>query len=254
MSQQRSAELRVLVRADAYWVLNLYRQAGEGSGAFVPSLRPAWRGVRGAAENPARSRAESARRAASNVRRYCAANGLDRFGTLTYRGMGQHDPVALRRDVAAFFRRLRKALGGRAFPYLWVAEWHKSGHGLHVHFAVGSYIDRAVIEAAWGHGFVHIKRIGDLPHGLGRWERSRVAARYLSKYVAKSFDGPRIAGLHRYEIAQGFLPAVVSFRASSRDELEEIACAHMGGAPDFRWSSDELEGWAAPPALWWSWR
>ncbi len=33
-----------------------------------------------------RSPAEAIRRAKSSVRRYCAANGLDRLGTLTYRG------------------------------------------------------------------------------------------------------------------------------------------------------------------------
>ena len=26
--------------------------------------------------------------------------------------------------------------------YLWAAEWHSQGHGLHVHFAVGRYILR----------------------------------------------------------------------------------------------------------------
>jgi hypothetical protein len=32
---------------------------------------------------------------------------------------------------------VRGELGGDAFPYLCVPEWHPGGHGLHVHFAVG---------------------------------------------------------------------------------------------------------------------
>ena len=78
-----------------------------------------------------------ARRARSKLRRYCAANGLTRLATLTYAGEGVHDPVLLRRDLAVFFRTLRTALGGKALPYVWVPEWHKTDHGLHVHFAFG---------------------------------------------------------------------------------------------------------------------
>jgi len=71
---------------------------------------------------------------------------------------------------------------------VWVPEWHKSGHGLHVHFAVGRFIGRGKIEQAWGRGFVHIKLLGDLPAGSGSLQEARLAARYLSKYVTKTFD------------------------------------------------------------------
>ncbi len=249
-----SPSVGALGRADAYWVLNLCPAAGEGSGAFVPSLRPSSRGIRGAAVNPLRAREEASRRARSQVRRYCAANGLDRFGTLTYAGGGQHDPRAMRGEVGDFFRRLRLALGGQAFPYLWVPEWHKTGHGLHVHFAVGQYIDRRRIDDAWGHGFIKIKRIGDLPHGAGQWEHSRVASRYLAKYVGKDLDVEHLQGLHRYDVAQGFRPRIVQFRATSREHIDALAASEMGAAPDYCWTSDEVEGWMAPPALWYSWR
>ncbi len=92
-------------------------------------------------------------------------------------------------------------------PYLWTAEWHKTGHGLHVHFPAGEYIRRSLIERSWGHGFVHIKLLGDLPVGTSAVGQARKAAGYLSKYVGKAFDeNGRIPGLHRYEIAQGFEP------------------------------------------------
>ena len=71
------------------------------------------------------------------------ANRLNRLGTLTYRGAGNHDPMLLRRHVGEFFRALRSSLGGDPLPYVWVPEWHKTDHGLHVHFAVGRYIPRS---------------------------------------------------------------------------------------------------------------
>lgn len=131
---------------------------------------------------------EAARRARGKIRRYCTANRLNRLGTLTYAGAGNHDPLLLREHLGVFFRRLRGEMGGEAFPYLWVPEWHKSGHGLHVHFAVGRFIPRRKIEVSWGHGFVHIKLLGDLPVGSGRLAEARRAALYLAKYAGKDFD------------------------------------------------------------------
>jgi hypothetical protein len=116
----------------AGWRLALYEAAGEEGGSFRHSWQPG-RGTGGAGSDPERSRAEAARRARGQVRRYCATNRLNRLGTLTYAGRGCHDPRALRADLAGLFRALRRALGGEAFAYVWVPEWHKSGHGLHAH-------------------------------------------------------------------------------------------------------------------------
>ena len=72
-----------LVRPDAGWSLSLYPDAGEAGGAFVPSYRPRRTWVPGTpAADPARARAEAGRRARAKLRRYCAANRLNRFGTL----------------------------------------------------------------------------------------------------------------------------------------------------------------------------
>ena len=75
-----------------------------------------------------------------------AANRLNRLGTLTYAGEGCFDPLQLRVDLGEFFRGLRRELGGSPFPYVWVPEWHPGGHGLHVHFAVGRYVQQRLIE------------------------------------------------------------------------------------------------------------
>lgn len=110
---------------------------------------------------------EAARRARGKIRRYCTANRLNRFGTLTYAGGGNHDPVLLRQHLAAFFRAMRAGLGGEPLPYLWVPEWYKTDHGLHAHFAVGRFVPRSLIEQGQGHDFAHIELLGGLPVGSG---------------------------------------------------------------------------------------
>jgi hypothetical protein len=204
--------------------------------------------------DPARSEEDAARRARRTVRRYCAHNRLNRLGTLTYRGTGCHDPRQLRRDVGAFFRALRGLLSGDPLPYVWVPEWHKTDHRLHVHFAVGRFVPRQVIERAWGRCFVHIKLLGELPAGSTPRDEARVAARYLSKYVGKSVDARRIAGLHRYERAQGFQPT--TRRLVGRTTVDDVlaqAVEAMGAQPVDVWTSDGKLGWQGPPSVWAMW-
>lgn len=240
----------------AGWVLALCESAREAGGSFRSS-RPARVPVRvpGApALDPDRAAEEAARRARAKVRRYCAANRLNRLGTLTYRGAGCHDPRRVRVDVGTFFRQLRGLLGGKAFPYLWTAEWHKTGHGLHVHFAVGRYVKRSLVEEAWPHGFVNIKLLGDLPVGSGSVAEARVAARYLSKYVGKHFSSQTMPGLHRYEVAEGFQPVITRLWAPDRSGVIAEASRIIGASPEHVWLSDSEPGWSAPAAVWLSWR
>ena len=71
----------------ALWALSLCSAAREGGGGFIPSRRRvASRGVRGQAADPERARVEAGRRARRQLRCYCAANRLNKLGTLTYRG------------------------------------------------------------------------------------------------------------------------------------------------------------------------
>lgn len=244
-----------LVRPDSGWSFTLVPAAGEGGGSFVAANRRVPDYVaRGSAADPERSAQEAGRRARAALRRYCAANGLNRLGTLTYSGSGNHDPLLLREHLGVFFRDLRERLGGEAFAYAWVPEWHKTDHGLHAHFAVGRFISRSKIMAAWPHGFVHIKLIGDLPVGAGRLSESRIAAGYLSKYVAKSFDDhKRLMGLHRYDVAQGFQPEKVRLVGRSAAAVLGKASERLGLSPAQIWSSDEAEQWQGPPAIWAQW-
>ena len=236
----------------AYWSFNLYPQAGEGGGCFVPTLR-ARPVTAGPAVDRERSEREAARRARGRLRRYCAANRLNRFATLTYAGAGCFDPVQLRADVGEFFRGLRRELGGEPLPYAWAPEWHPGGHGLHVHFAVGRYVGQRLIADVWGRGIAHIKLIGDLPVGSGALEEARVAAGYLAKYVSKSIGEERVPRLHRYEVAQGFQPEKVALRAESEAAVIAAASERMGARPARMWRSAEQEGWQASPAYWCAW-
>jgi len=164
---------------------------------------------------------------------------LNRLGTLTFAGNGCHDPAELRGYLSDFFRALRLA----------------KGHGLHAHFAVGRFIKRSLIAEAWGHGFVHIKLLGNLPVGSTNLSEARRAAGYLSKYVAKSFADPsaRILGLHRYDIAQGFLPLPVALSGRSAADVLAQASSVFNSVPSFEWSSSLVKDWQGPPSIWAQW-
>ncbi len=127
-----------------------------------------------------------------------------------------------------------------------------------MHFAVGQFIARGRIQAAWPHGFVHIKRLSDLPVGSTSWREARLAAGYLSKYVTKAFEPDEarehLLGLHRYEVGQNFQPPVMRLSGTSSEEVLAKATAVMGGAPALSWSSAEAEDWKAPPAVWFAWQ
>lgn len=254
----RDVEPRGISRLGAWgqarWSLTLYPGAGEAGGCFVSASEVRRVVAPGQGADPERARAEAARRARAKIRRYAVANGLNRLGTLTYRGHGCHDVVQVRQDAGAFFRALRGETDRGRFPYVWVPEWHPGGHGLHLHFAVARFIHRSVIERAWGHGFIHIKLLSDLPIGSGSREEARRAAGYLSKYVSKTFEeGQGLFGRHRYEVGQGFQPVARRLLGRTSEEVLAKACELMGAEPIRRWSSDEVEGWDKPPAVWFAW-
>ena len=239
------------LRSEPLWALSLYPDAGEGGGCLSVrrSVVPT-----GARPNAVRAAEEAGRRARAKIRRYAAANRLNRLGTLTYRGEGCHDPRQLRDDLAGFFRGLRAGVDDGRFPYVWVPQWHPGGHGLHAHFAVGRFVARRVIEQSWGHGFVHIKLLDGLPVGSGSLGEARLAARYLARYVGRDLeDARRLVGLHRYEVAQGFQPAKIECYGESAEDVIARASRYMGSAPERIWLSSSVEGWHGPPACWAQW-
>jgi hypothetical protein len=234
--------------SQGYWQVVLFPGAGEASAVFHSARRPQ-RG-QGPGSDPEDAARVATRRARTKSRRYCAHNGLTRFGTLTHAGVGCWDPLDLRAEMASFFRRLRADIG-RPFPYIWVGEWHKS-HGLHAHYAMGRYVRRGAIDGAWGRGFIKIKLHGDLPSGSSGLVEARHTARYLSKYMTKSVEEVA-AGLHRYEVGQGFQPASVVFRGRSSDEVLRWAVNQMGRPAGYVKPSVEWKDYLGPPAVFASW-
>jgi hypothetical protein len=231
------------------WVLKVYPDAAEAGGSYR------WVGRERAPQRSStpdleRAREEGDRRARGRLRRYAAANGLSRLITCTYRGEGCHEPRQLRRDVGAFVRRLRGGVGHGGIPYAWVPEWHKSGHGLHVHLGVGEYIEKGLIERTWGHGFVDVRLLGKRGEGSDL-EEARGAAGYLAKYIGKEVGAGAEQGLHRYEVAQGFQPAWVDFAGRTLEEAFDQATAYMGAKPVEVWRPDG--DWDGPPVVWAKW-
>ncbi|HEX5470564.1 MAG TPA: hypothetical protein VFW73_01700, partial [Lacipirellulaceae bacterium] len=103
------------------------------------------------------------------------------FLTLTYRrdeyasGQELYYRQQERQDVPLFMRRLSRALGvSLKGKWLCKAEW-QSGGWIHFHLVIlgQSFIDHALLERCWGHGFVWVKRL------------SKKNCLYLTKYVAK---------------------------------------------------------------------
>jgi hypothetical protein len=249
MPQDSGIPRGLSARIAAGWSLRLFPEAGDAVGIFQSAARP---GRPGSGGDPDESARVAMRRARTRVRRYCAANRLNRLATLTYGPPFCKDPHVLREHVGSFFRSLRRELGGNAFPYLWTGELHEDGIRWHAHFAVGRYVPRSKIERSWPYGFVHIKLLGDLPHGALALDQARLAARYLSKYVGKSFAGQG-HGLHRYEVAQHFAPRHEGTRTLTSDAVVAWAVERMGRPPDFiQWSS-EWHDYQGPSAVFLSW-
>jgi hypothetical protein len=236
------------------WRLTLYPDAREAAGCYrgIADLTERHWSLPGEGQDPMRSSKVATSRARTAIRRYCTSNRTNRLGTLTYAGAGNFDPMLLRAHLAEFFRNLRESLGGTAFAYLWVPEWHNA-HGLHAHFAVGRYVKRHLIEEAWGRGFVKIKLLGDLPAGATSLDEARRAAGYVGKYVGKDVDHLRLMGLHRYDCAEGFQPRKISIPGPSLGDAFTRVCEEMGGLPASYSTSDEWRDWCGPYAVAMSW-
>lgn len=151
------------------------------------------------------------------------------FVTLTYND--EHLPVELKpRDVQLFLKRLRKK-----YPvplrYFVAGEYGSRSWRPHYHLALFgfSYLDRSVLEGAWGLGFVHCGELTD------------ASAMYVAKYAVKGFtdpESPELQGRHPefsrmslrphgigYQAAEKLGETVVSGRGASR------AVAELGDVP-----------------------
>ena len=232
------------------WRIALYPDAGEASAVFQGTAAVSRSfDVHRPTTGPDPS---ADRRARRQIRRYCAANRLVYLWPATYAPTddGRLDPRRVRADIREFFRRLRRVIG-RAFPYLLVIEWHKTGHGQHVQFAVAEYMAHPTVRDVWGHGIVWVSGPRGRTGPDATLAEARRVARYVAKYVAK--EAAAAGGLHRYEVAQGFQPRCRVLYAATADGALLAAADEMGGPPTRKWESRSDAEWAGPPAVWASW-
>lgn len=196
-------------------------------------------------------RGRASRRARGRLRRYAAANGLDRLIVLTYADQTADLPK-VKRDTARFVKRWllpRIATGEhRRGPYVIGWERHKSGNW-HVNVLVRPYLKQGAIERGWGRGFVWISRFRSDGKGGGRGA-ARKAAAYVAKYVAKDFETAPLDRTHRYEVGQGFQPAEVRVYGLTSRSLEWAAIEEAGGHVSYRWQSMRVGADRSPPVLW----
>lgn len=162
-----------------------------GGGRGVPSGR----GTPGQQDNKERA----ARRAKTNLRRkakelYGKAEGRVYMVTLTYaENMQDYDQAY--RDMRAFLQVLWRKYGRhQKLYYIAVPERQERG-AWHWHILINLYLKHEVWSELWGHGFVWV----------GRIKSPRAAARYVAKYIAKTFEEDEgvPSGRHRYLTAHG---------------------------------------------------
>lgn len=203
----------------------------------------------GSARDPERlgqsTRARSGRRARSRLRRYAAANHLDRLVVLTYRE-GTSDLKRVKRDVRLFIKRKLRPMVGPDMPYAVTWELHKSGNW-HVNILLNSYVRHKRLERAWGRGFVWITKFKSRTGGK---DAAREAARYVAKYAGKDVEGMP-GSVHRYEVAEGFQPAAVRLYGASLADL--FSQAEEQDLPAYMWRSSSLDDWRGPPVAFASW-
>ena len=169
---------------------------------------------------------------AGKVRRYCAANRLNRLGTLTYAGSGNHDPARAPRRPGASSSGGSGAPSASASRTCGCPSGIPGGHGLHAHFAVGRWIAHGAIKRAWGRGIVHIKLLGDLPVGSGTLGEARLAARYLAKYVGKDLAAAAAAASTGTRSPRASSRAAVPIDGATSTRSSGWAETYMGAPAD----------------------
>jgi len=160
--------------------------------------------------------------------------------TLTY----ADEPPDLRtvnRHLRWFQRQLLRVFGKLA--HVEVVETGSERGRFHVHAGADRFLSIEGVRRCWPHGYVWV---GDTKRIRGRMAVGQLA-RYLAKYITKDLDGladddpkGREDGGHRYLVAQGFQPEVISARVAS-------AAKFLAGAMELLGEPDRVIAWDARP-------
>jgi hypothetical protein len=146
--------------------------------------------------NIQRDREKAAYRAARKVRQFCIEIRADRLLTLTSRNLlNDYD------ELIATWKRFMRILetAGEKFDYIAIPELHKNGEHYHVHAAINDFIRADLLRRCWqialgGKGDERgADALGnvDIKQGKRGYQdpnkRAVAIARYISKYITKSY-------------------------------------------------------------------
>ena len=163
-------------------------------------------------------------RAKSNVRRLVMAMGGKAMLTLTYRE-NQTDYNLAKKHFSSFVARCRRKYG--KFPYVAVPETQKRG-AWHGHAVLDSYYPANEIRTLWGHGNIDLQKIHD---------RKR-AARYITKYLAKTFNSKWPANEPRYLRSRNIKQNVQTLHFANTHEALDYFHRLTEGIHAYHWEQD----------------
>jgi len=194
-------------------------------------------------ERQADNRDRALRRARATIRQTIMTAHLDHLLTLTYRE-NQLCPKTAWRHFKRFLRLLREECNGAVFSFVAVLERQKRG-AAHIHAAVSGHQDVRQLRALWHRAIGSNDGNIDVQFFRGRLP---TLARYLSKYIAKTFVDEHLSGVHRYKRSRGIhvpmavflLPYTVSLDSEVLRLFDDLGCEvrfhlHTFGTDGPRW-------------------
>jgi hypothetical protein len=146
-------------------------------------------------------------RAASKVRHLCLEIGVDRLLTLTSRNLlTDYD------DSIATWKRFMRILehAGEKFEYIAVPELHKNGNHYHIHVAINGFVRADMLRRCWQialggkgdekgeHALGNIDIKCNKGNGVDKNKQTVRIARYISKYITKSYLEHHLFNRKRY--------------------------------------------------------
>lgn len=171
-----------------------------------------------------RDREKAAYRAARKVRQFCIEIRADRLLTLTSRGLlKDYD------ELIAIWKRFMRVVETSAekFDYIAIPELHKNGEHYHIHAAINGFIRADLLRRCWqialgGKGDERgEKALGNVDIKQGRrgyqepTKRAVCIARYISKYITKSY-----LEHHQFNRKRYWVPRTIKLPESSAEWLQ----------------------------------
>ncbi len=137
------------------------------------------------------------------------------FLTLTFKDNITNIPEA-NYEYTKFIRRMNwEAYDSKQsiLKYVVVIEFQKRG-SIHYHVILFNlpYIHKTTVADVWGHGFIKIKMIEDVSD----------VGFYVTKYMSKDFDDPRLEKNKSYFVSKGLLKPTIIYTEGLINEIKRV--------------------------------